>query len=477
MNFRDQIRHALQAGPPLLALATQEEDRALAALKAALDGEAYTVWNCLTGFSPETRDPIAALVHTRRLENRVVVFKDLHAHFQLPGVIRALRDLYYEGLASNKLVVLIGKLGEVPTDLSEELAVIQPKPPDGSELLAVLAGAHPTRALPVALHETVLLALRGLSVTQAGQVIRRVLASEGEFDEQRVLREIFAAKEALIGQLGYLQFVPPQGELSGVGGLGNLTDWIEKRSGLFCQTSVDAGLPIPRGILMMGVSGCGKSLVAKVVASTWKLPLFRLDMNVIYSGACGSPEAAFHTALQTIESVAPAVLWIDELENGLGSREGGGLDQSHLFSAFLTWMQEKPPLIFVAATANRIEMLPAEILRKGRFDQVFFCDLPAGQDREAIFRIHLQAQGASPEDFDLEHLVTATDGWTGAEIEEAVRAARIDAQVTDRAMTLRDIGRHIRTMVPLSETMSEQIKALRNWAFGRATLASSNKRR
>lgn len=476
MNFTQQIRHALQSSPPLLALSTSEEGRALAALEQALENRTIRIWSCLDGFGDQLSDPVQALCEARKSADTVFVFKDLQSHFEQPAVLRGLRELYYDGLQRQRLVVLIGLVESIPSELRDELRLIRPAPPSADELTQLVSSVFST-PLPHEQLQTVVLALRGLTINQAHHVLRRVANAAHSATDTPILREIFDAKEELIGQSGPLQFVPPQGQLSHVGGLDKLTNWIHKRTGLFTQAALDAGSPIPRGILMMGVSGCGKSLVAKIVASTWKLPLFRLDMNVIYSGACGSPEATFHQALQTIESVAPAVLWIDELENGLGSREDGGFEQSHIFSAFLTWMQEKPPLIFVAATANRIEMLPAEILRKGRFDQVFFCDLPANPDREQIIKIHLRAHSADPAEFDLAHLVTATEGWTGAEIEEAIRSARIDAQQAERPMTGRDIGRHIRSMVPLSETMSEQIKALRNWAFGRATLASSHKRR
>jgi len=257
-----------------------------------------------------------------------------------------------------------------------------------------------------------------------------------------------------------------------------LREWIDKRASLFTQESYEAGLPLPKGILLMGVSGCGKSLAAKTVAAIWKVPIFRLDFNVIFSGLYGSPEATFHQALKTIESVAPAVVWIDEIENGLGMRaNAGSTDQNQIFSAFLTWMQEKPPMIFVAATANHIESLPAEIIRKGRFDQVFFCDLPGNEERDAIFKIHLARNGADVDAIDVAYLVIATEGWNGAEIEQVVIAARIDAYTDNRAMTTRDVSRHIRSNVPLSETMAEQIKAIREWAWGRATTASKTKQR
>jgi SpoVK/Ycf46/Vps4 family AAA+-type ATPase len=222
----------------------------------------------------------------------------------------------------------------------------------------------------------------------------------------------------------------------------------------------------------MGVSGCGKSLVAKVLAREWRVPLFRLDMNRVFSGAYGNPEATFHRALRTVESLAPVVLWIDEIENGLGFTGPG---TTHLFSAFLTWMQEKPPLVFVAATANRIEDLPAEMIRKGRFDQVFFVDLPDAGERRELLEIHLARQATDPAAFDLVALVRDTDGWNAAEIEQAVIAARTQGLHEARPFNSADLRAVARRVVPLSRTMSEQIKTLRDWAWDRATPASRGK--
>jgi SpoVK/Ycf46/Vps4 family AAA+-type ATPase len=198
-------------------------------------------------------------------------------------------------------------------------------------------------------------------------------------------------------------------------------------------------------------------------------------MNLVFSGVYGTPGAAFNRALRTIEAVAPAVLWIDEMESALSTPKDAGSEQSMMFSAFLTWMQEKPPLVFVAATANRIESLPAEIIRKGRFDQVFFCDLPTEDERREIINIHLGLNGVDPKSIEIDRILVNTRGWNGAEIEQAIIAARIDAVQEKRQVTTDDINRHAITMVPLSKTMSEQIKAIRDWAFDRATPASRAK--
>jgi SpoVK/Ycf46/Vps4 family AAA+-type ATPase len=282
-------------------------------------------------------------------------------------------------------------------------------------------------------------------------------------------------KRLASGGAACLEYIPVTIGLDRIGGLDRLKEWIEARKQHFSYKSQSSNMPVPRGILIMGISGCGKSICAKVVANSWNAPLYRLDMNLIFSDLHGNPEAAFHKALHAVEAAAPAVLWIDEIENGMGLLEGGGISQSHIFSAFLTWMQEKPPLVFVAATANRIESLPAELIRKGRFDQVFFCDLPDDKERAEILRIHIRENQQSPDDFDIELLTSRTKNWNAAEIEQAVQGARIEASNQKRPFNTADISAYIDTIVPLSDTMSEQIKRIRDWAWDRATPASSGK--
>jgi len=232
---------------------------------------------------------------------------------------------------------------------------------------------------------------------------------------------------------------------------------------------------VPKGVLLMGVSGCGKSLCIKAVSSAWRLPLYRLEMVRVFSGAYGSPETAFADACHLMEEMAPAVLWIDEIEMGLssGNSQDGNSALSRIFSFFLTWMQEKPPGLFVAATANRIDLLPAEMIRKGRFDQVFFVDLPRTSEREAIFRIHLAKRGEDPNLFTPDVFADATKGWSGAEIEQCIIAAVTAARMEGRALNIKDLYTSRKQIVPLSTTMQEQVRHIRNWAYERAVRASA----
>ncbi len=486
-RFEDQIVRAVQGRNPLIYLHTSEEDRVVKRLAPlaprCFSGGSLTTWSCVRGLEPavqgvDTRDPEAALqqlsAHPR---SGFCVMKDLSAFMAEPRVVRGLREAYFS-LARNyqSAIVLISPVAGVPEALEKELFSVELDAPLPEELLArvlEIEKQFPAAALPPGLRGQVTLALRGLTMTEVGHIMFRVFSTGASGD--RILDEIFTEKGALAKKAGFLEFVPLKFDTSVIGGLENVKNWAAKRKDLFNQEAVNAGLPIPKGVLVMGVSGCGKSLLAKAIAGLWHIPLFRLNMSMVFSGLYGSPETAFRRALDTIEGIAPAVLWIDEMESSLSIPKEAATPQSMIFSEFLTWMQEKPPLVFVAATANRIEMLPAEVIRKGRFDQVFFCDLPDDDERAQIIKIHLERNLTNAADIDISRLIACTLGWSGAEIEQAIIATRIDAHQSGKAVTTDDIWLQTHNMVPLSKTMSEQVKAIRDWAFKRATPASIKK--
>jgi SpoVK/Ycf46/Vps4 family AAA+-type ATPase len=249
---------------------------------------------------------------------------------------------------------------------------------------------------------------------------------------------------------------------------------MERRKLFLMRDSISSEI-VPKGLLMMGIPGCGKSLCVKAIASCFQLPLYRVDMIEIFSGRHGKPEGAFVAACRTIEEMAPAVLWFDEIEMGVTSAESSG-EQGRIFAFFLTWMQEKTRGLFVAATANRIDLLPAEMIRKGRFDEVFFVDLPLEDERIEIFKIHLARRGVDPARFQLPQLISFTNGWTGAEIEQCVVSALTKAKLADRELTDHDLIQVAVRLVPLSRTMKEQITHIRDWAFERAVRASPQAR-
>ena len=476
-----QLKGAFIGKSPLVYVYSPEEARVMRVLTRLAEefGVPLRGWSSvrgLEGAGAETMEPVAALMSILQSgEDGVYVFKDLPAHFGDSRVIRALREVYNDGQAHEKRVVFITSPEfNIPETLKKELHTLEISTPDEGEIalqLHEVSKNNPDYTIPEDAIHDVTLALKGLTENEIAYVLHRACRIPNATKDQ-LLDEIFAEKKSVVKKSGFLEFSPPRWDIDSLGGLGNLKEWLQKRSHMFTREALEAGVPIPKGLLMMGVSGCGKSLAVKTISALWNIPMFRLDMNLVFSGMYGSPEEAFHRALTTIEAVSPAVLWIDEIENALGLDDSGQRIASHIFSSFLTWMQEKPPLVFIAATANKIQALPAEVLRKGRFDEVFFCDLPSGPERVEIMKIHLLKNGANPDDFDFKMLQIMTEGWNGAEIEQAIISARTEAFYENRMFTQRDLSSVMGRIVPLSDTMEQQIKAIRSWAFSRATPAS-----
>jgi len=464
----------LTAREPLTYWTVDEEPRALEQLQrcAKRAGLPWRAWTCLEGLS-EVSGSEDLLVALRALRDdpreEVVLLRGVDHELQRPEVLRALREHAHAG--GGRVLLLAGREDTAPAALEPEVGHLVQAPPSRAEVGEVLCGYLLELGAPSCERLNQLTSLAaGLPLYRVRRICERVLATKG--DLASLHDALLVARKEAVREVGVLELIAPLPSLEDIGGLEGLKEWVRERRELFSHEIVAAGLPVPRGILLMGVSGCGKSLAAKACASLWELPLYRLDMNLVFSGLHGSPEAAFHRALATLEAAAPLVLWIDELENGLGSTTAGIEAPQHLFSAFLTWLQEKPPLVFVAATANRIELLPAEVLRKGRFDQVFFLDLPSEDERRAILQIHLARHGVEVAPATLDYLVYDTRGWSGAELEQVVIAALVHARAHGRDVMGEDLIHSVQGSVPLSRTMHEQIRALREWAYGRAAPAS-----
>ncbi|MBI4345446.1 MAG: AAA family ATPase [Elusimicrobia bacterium] len=483
-GLAEAFGRAIRGRHPIISIETNEEERVLGQLRQLaaqyFSGGTVTTWSCVRGMDPpipsvDTRDPLAALSYVILQPRRgLYVMKDLAPFLADARPARALREIYmFLRRDYPAAVVLLGQRSEIPPSLEREVCSIEAGAPSAEEVQAQVAkvqSLYPGAQLTAELQSQLVLALRGLALHEAEHVLHRAF-SVGQAGS-RLLDEIFQEKAALAKRSGFLEFVPLRHDLTHVGGHENVKDWALKRKQTFTQEAVKAGVPVPKGVLIMGIAGCGKSLLAKSIAGLWQVPLFRLDMSMVFSGVYGSPEATFARALKTVEDLAPAVLWIDEMEASLSTPKDIASPQSMVFSNFLTWMQEKPPLIFVAATANRIENLPAEIIRKGRFDQVFFCDLPNEDERKAIINLHLAKNGMQPGEIQMDYLLYRFEGWSGAEIEQAIIAARIETLSEKRRMTADDIRKQASLMVPLSTTMAEQIKQIRDWAQTRATPAS-----
>jgi SpoVK/Ycf46/Vps4 family AAA+-type ATPase len=326
--------------------------------------------------------------------------------------------------------------------------------------------------------ERLLTAALGLTKDEAEKVFRKAYIQRNRLTGDEV-DIVLAEKKQLIRRNGILEFIQNNETMQEVGGLGELKRWLTQRADAFSERARDYGLPQPKGMLILGVPGCGKSLIAKTTAEMWGLPLLRLDMGRVYDGSTvGRSEANLRAAIKTAESISPCILLIDELEKAF-SGAGGSADSdagtsSRIFGSFLTWMQEKTSPVFVMATANRVERLPSEFLRKGRFDEIFFVDLPTQSEREAVFKIHIRKRKRDPERFDCEELAKVAEGFSGAEIEQALFAAMYDAFAQDREFSQLDFIAAIKATMPLSRTMHEQVAALRDWARQRARPAASS---
>lgn len=488
-----ELEVLIRARYPLIYIVSWEERRVEEALRGICDARSkrFYSWTLTEGLvstpgtrDPQTRQPLAALdaIEASR-DPAVFLLKDFHAFLSDRDIdiTRRIRDLTHSLKTSYKTLVILAPVLRLPVELEKEITVVDfhlPTLEELSELLDnIIQSVRGKQQLDVELdakeREHLLEAALGLTATEAENAFARSLVEKRCFDVSVILQE----KEQIIRKSGMLEYYPAVESMKDVGGLDCLKDWMRKRTEAFGQRARDFGLPAPKGILLLGVQGCGKSLSAKTVASQWRLPLLRLDVGRIFGGIVGQSEDNMRRAIRMAESIAPTILWIDELEKGFsGTRSSGVTDggtTARVFASFITWLQEKTAPVFVVATANRIEELPPELLRKGRFDEIFFLDLPTTSERSDIFEIHLRKRKRDPSRFDLHQLAAASVGYSGAEIEQAIVSGLYDAFDREGELTTEDILSNVRSGVPLSRTMKEQIDELREWASTRARPASS----
>ncbi len=477
------------ARTPLLFITTDNESRTESLLtRAALQGikgmPGPLEWNCTRGFAghPETAEPLAALRWAvEQPGHGIYIFKDMQWFWRDdPRIQRTLKDFAARRRPEARTLVFLGPEPEIPALLREDFMLLEHPLPDREEILTYLdqqrtKDPYLTNLLSSEQAAGALtLATQGLDLGDLDRALRLNRIGKDANLEQ-VIATLHRAKRQILKKSGIMEFVENDVRPEQVGGMATLKAWMEKRERAYGIDGLKSGRNLPKGVLMMGISGCGKSLFVKAIASRWKLPLVRLDMATVYSEAFGSPETSLRKACKTAEALAPCVLWIDEIEAGITSHgfksEGGA--SSRVLGYFLTWMQEKRHPVFVAATANAIEMLPAEVLRKGRFDEIFYITLPGRPEREEILRIHLAKRDQDHGQFDLTILAHSTKGFSGAEIEQAVSSAGFEALAQNRNLTQRDLTEAVSRTVPLSVTMAEQIKKIEAWAFKRAVPASA----
>lgn len=478
MNPGEEIRTLVRAGWRLLALETFEEDRAVSLLEKvaqAMDRK-VAVWSVSAGItgSGAGAGSLDAGLQAIAADEEPALFALLDAHRLLddPIAVRRLRDMQTTLGRRKQSVVLIGPLFDLPAELVREAGRVTLPLPAAPELeklfrkvLDPLGIDFDDESLSAAVRGAI-----GLTGSEAARTLRKAV-KQGKGVNDSAVAEIIRDKRHALRRTPALSFHDESTALADVGGLGELKRWLQERRRAFSEEARKFGVPIPRGLLLLGVQGCGKSLSAKAVAREWQFPLLRLDLASAFGGGGQRPEAVLREAIQVAESVAPAVLWIDEIEKGFAATSQDP-SASRVLGSFLTWLSEKQSPVFVVATANDVAGLPPELLRRGRFDDLFFVDLPTSEERSEILSIHLGKHGRDPLHFNLEALAISAERLTGAELEQCVTAALYVAFSENRDVTEADVLRAIEETVPIYDTYEERIKDLRDWSRGRARPAS-----
>ena len=482
------IREAFESGRPITYIHSAEEQRVagvLAELSPVLLAGTETpvfTWSLTAGMRRAGHDAETGTETPRGALDFIVDYpgaaifhlKDFHDPLRESAEIRRrFRDVYDACLDRRKFVVITSPIRYVQEGVERNVLFLDLRPPDAVELLAFVrqeTADSPLGAPGDDILYQVARALQGLTLDEARYAMRRALAGRRPLGPQS-LPALLEEKRLLVNRGGVIEFITSPTGMGEIGGLEGLKQWLGERRKLFQMRDSLSAEIVPKGLLMMGIPGCGKSLAVKAIANDFQLPLYRVDMIEIFSGRHGKPEGAFVAACRMLEDMVPAVLWFDEIEMGITSTETSG-EQGRIFAFFLTWMQEKTPGLFVAATANRIDLLPAEMIRKGRFDEVFFVDLPTERERMEIFKIHLGRRGVDPGRYNIAQLMEFTGGFAGAEIEQCVISAITKARLEDREVTDNDLVGIAARTVPLSQTMKEQINHIRAWAFERAVRAT-----
>lgn len=501
-TFQTELEILIRARYPLVYIVSNEERRVhdlVAEIGKSRSKKVYE-WSLSTGIvpsgtsiqaqrtrNPATKEPLAALDQViEQVEPALFVFNDLHPFLTRPNhaVIRKLKDISLHLKHSYKTVLLVSPVLEIPPELEKEITVLNfplPSRHDLNELLEqIIADLRQFKQvhveLPESAREKLLQAALGLTLAEAENVFARIIVRDGQLSGDDV-SEVLAEKKQIIRKNGLLEYCETTENFAHVGGLAVLKDWLNKRSMAFSDDARAFGLPPPKGILLLGVQGCGKSLCAKAVSTQWQLPLLRFDMGRMFGSLVGSSEENVRRAIAVAESVAPAVLWVDEIDKAFSGSQGSGFSDggttARVFGTFLTWLSEKTASVFVVATANDISQLPPELLRKGRLDEIFFVDLPDTVERAEIFRIQILKRGRDPQKFPLEVLAENSVDLSGAEIEQAVISAMYDAFYAREEFGAAHLVSALDETVPLSRTMRESIAATRAWASGRARNASA----
>ncbi|HEV8378712.1 MAG TPA: AAA family ATPase [Tepidisphaeraceae bacterium] len=486
---RERLQELLLSEHPAVFMQTFEEDEALqlvidTALENKMELWAWSISRALHDPTlkdsvpiPDTEHPAAALYHLiHHSQRKIAVLLDIAGHLKDERTLRHLRDLITKFCNSGGTLILIDH-GDLPPHIRALVRPFELSLPDEKALeeLVVQTVRACNRISPVRVDlgrqnlRTIVRNLAGLTRRQARQIIRDAICNDQCLSADDINPMLAEKRQYLQGE-GLLEYVEAPVDLSEIGGMVNLKHWLAQRQNALTDDAVAFGIPPPRGVLMLGVQGAGKSLSAKAVATAWQRPLLRMDPGVLFDRFIGESERRLREALKQAEIMAPVILWIDEIEKGFASAASQSVDgglSKRMFGTLLTWMQEHKAPVFLIATANDIEALPPELLRKGRFDEIFFIDFPNLEARAQIFSIHLKKRKRDPNRFDIPALSAAAEGYSGAEIEQAIISAMHDSFTAKAELTSDRIIHSLKNSPPLSVTMREKIETLRHWAHGR----------
>ncbi|MGO9088737.1 MAG: AAA family ATPase [Candidatus Sulfotelmatobacter sp.] len=476
-NSRNQARSVLSPGGG-------EADRLARAMMSSLGADAATAAG--GGSIYNTREPVQALANMESMTvEAVFILKDFHRHMEDPVVVRRLRDVGQKFSNNRRTVVITAPEITVPAELATLVEYFDLPLPDPDRLHEIvhetfsrLSKSYTLKLqLDAAGVDAMAANLRGLSEEEAERAVSQALVTRYALCPETIT-DVLEAKKQLLRHSGMLEFIEASDNMASVGGLENLKHWLGQRRGAWEDSAREFGLEPPRGMIILGVQGCGKSLCARSVAGEWKLPLVKFDTSAVYDKYIGETEKRIRKVFQVAEGLAPCVLWIDELEkvfagSGPDSASADAGVSSRLLASFLSWMQDRKAAVFVAATCNNVTVLPPELIRKGRFDELFFVDLPNQAERKQIFSIQLAKRKRKAAEFDLEKAATAAKGYSGAEIDAAVQGALYAAYSEKKPLTTQSLVDALGQTVPLSTTRAEEIAALREWARTRAVPATA----
>jgi SpoVK/Ycf46/Vps4 family AAA+-type ATPase len=490
-DFSRRLNISLRARVTLIVVMTPEEERVIAQIKEVCEKwepqRQCLAWDSVDGFSvvcgnnsllTQSRDPLTALDDMIKSdENAVIVLKDFHEYWNNPMVKRKIRNFSQKFRYNRRTMVMITPVRKIPDEIRDEAVIVHYPPPGAAELSRDLDILLATSGISCQLSKTgrekLIQAALGMTLNQARRAFSKAIVTHGCLDDEDI-DAIIADKKDILSQSDALEFYSLTETQDNVGGLSVIKEWLRLRERAFTDEARDYGLPAPKGIALIGIPGTGKSLTAKMIADLWHLPLLRLDVGALFGSLVGESEERTRRALSLAETIAPCILWVDEIEKAFAFGSGDAGTSQRVFAHLLTWMQDKTSPCFVVATANNISALPPELLRKGRFDEIFFLDLPNREERREIFAVHLKKRKCIPAEFDLDILAEKSEGYVGAEIEQTV----IDAMYLAfnekmRRVTTEDILVCLKTQVPLSVSQRETVSALRAWlAEGRAIAAS-----